>query len=672
MPSEYADQLRNSISISAHEHISTLKLSVIIVNYNVQHFLEQCLYSVRKAAQRVETEIFVVDNNSVDGSVQMVREKFPEVHLISNPDNLGFSKANNQAMRIARGEYVLLLNPDTVVEEETFEKTVRFMDEHPDAGGLGVKMLDGKGNFLPESKRGLPTPAVAFYKIFGLSRIFPKSKTFGRYHLGFLDKEKTHSIEILSGAFMLMRKAALDKVGLLDEDFFMYGEDIDLSYRLILGGYKNYYFPETRIIHYKGESTKKSSVNYVFVFYNAMVIFAKKHFSQKNARLFSILINTAIYLRAGAAILARLIKQLALPVFDAAFIMGGLYLIKWYYEENMKSAGYYSQTLVNTAFTVYTVLWLGCVYLSGGYDRPVKLLKIFRGVLVGTALILIGYALLPETYRFSRAITLLGSGWAMLSLFFSRNLFHFLRIRGFRLDSGRAKRIAVVGSAEEAQRVSTLIRQTAANTSFVAFVDPGRSEVQRENCLGHFGQLSEIVSIYKIDEVVFCAKDLDAQAIIDQMSRLGNTEFKIAPPESLSIIGSNSIDTPGELYVIDINSVARPVNRRNKRVLDAALALLLLPLSPLLLWVMKNPLGFLANIFLVLFGQKTWVGYAEDNTQHLPKLRRGVLSPADVLPTEQRTALVAERLNTIYAKDYKAENDLNIIRNAFRKLGQLQ
>src|SRR5690606_33508903 len=206
-----------------------------------------------------------------------------------------------QAIHLSQGKYVLLLNPDTVVEEDTFEKVINFMDQHPDAGGLGVRMLDGKGKFLPESKRGLPTPMVAFYKIFGVSKLFPKSKKFGQYHLGHLSEFETNEVEILCGAFMLMRAEALEKVGLLDEAFFMYGEDIDLSYRIIKGGYKNYYFPETRIIHYKGESTKKSSVNYVFVFYRAMVIFAEKHFSQKHAKMFSFLINFAIYLRAGLA-----------------------------------------------------------------------------------------------------------------------------------------------------------------------------------------------------------------------------------------------------------------------------------------------------------------------------------------------------------------------------------
>ena len=269
---------------------------------------------MKKALTNVNGEVFVVDNNSIDGSVDMVARKFPEYNLIANKDNRGFSKANNQAMLLSDSEYVLLLNPDTVVEEDTFSKVINFMDAHPDAGGLGVRMLDGKGKFLPESKRGLPTPKVAFYKIFGLSKVFPRSKKFGQYHAGHLSEFETNEIEILSGAFMLMRAEALDKVGLLDEAFFMYGEDIDLSYRIIKGGYKNYYFPETRIIHYKGESTKKSSVNYVFVFYRAMIIFAEKHFSQKNARLFSFLINAAIYFRAFLALASRFIKQAFRPV----------------------------------------------------------------------------------------------------------------------------------------------------------------------------------------------------------------------------------------------------------------------------------------------------------------------------------------------------------------------
>lgn len=625
----------------------------------------------------MECEVFVVDNNSVDGSVQMVKDKFPEVHLIANKENTGFSRANNQAMRIAKGEYILLLNPDTVVEENTFRKVVAFMDEHPDAGGLGVQMIDGKGNFLPESKRGLPTPSVAFYKIFGLSRLFPKSKTFGRYHLGYLDKNATHEVEILSGAFMLMRKAALDKVGLLDEDYFMYGEDIDLSYRIILGGYKNFYFHDTRIIHYKGESTKKSSVNYVFVFYRAMVIFAEKHFSQKNAKLFSLLINMAIWLRAGAAIAMRFVKAIALPAFDGAIILAGMYFVKGYYESKVKLAyagGYYQNELVNIFFPLYTFIWILSVYYSGGYDKPVRLLKIMRGILIGTIGILVVYSLLPELYRFSRAMILFGAGLSMISLSFTRILFHAMGIKSMRMDGGGPQRAVIAGSEEECLRVKNLVAQSGITPGFTGFVSVGET-TNSSNVLGRFDQLSEIVNIYSIDEIIFCAKDISAQEIIDRMAQLGDSRkvsYKIAPPESLSIIGSNSIDTAGDLYVIDINSVSKPVNKRNKRVVDVSVAIGFLLFFPVLMWTQRNPIGFVGNIFRVLFGVRSWVGYApgKNHDMNLPKIRTGILNPLAVLPQEQRMEDIRVRLNILYAKDYKISNDLSILRKGFRSLGR--
>jgi len=398
------------------------KISVIIVNYNVEFFLEQCLNSVKKALENVSGEVFVVDNNSIDGSVDMVRLKFTEINLIANKDNRGFSKANNQAIEISQGEYILLLNPDTVVEEDTFSKVISFMDNHPEAGGLGVRMLDGKGVFLPESKRGLPTPTVAFYKIFGLSKLFPKSKKFGQYHLGHLNELETNEVDILSGAFMLMRKEALDKVGLLDETFFMYGEDVDLSYRIQKGGYKNYYFPETRIIHYKGESTKKSSVNYVFVFYRAMVIFAEKHFSQKNAKLFSFLINCAIYFRASLAIFVRFIKQLTLPLFDCFYLLGGLFVLTRYWKN---SSIEFPSEIVSIAIPSYTIIWLLSIFYSGGYDSPVKLFKYAKGAILGTISILVVYALLPKEWQFSRLYILIGTLWIISYFIISRVFFTF-------------------------------------------------------------------------------------------------------------------------------------------------------------------------------------------------------------------------------------------------------
>lgn len=655
-----------------------MQLSVIIVNYNVEHFLEQCLHSVRAAVKNSEAEVFVVDNNSVDGSVEMVRQKFPEVKLIANKDNVGFSKANNQAIKQSKGKYVLLLNPDTVVESDTFSKCIDFMDSHLDAGGLGIKMVDGKGHFLPESKRGLPTPMVAFYKIFGLAALFPKSKRFGKYHLGFLDKEQTHEVEILSGAYMLLRKDALDKVGLLDEDFFMYGEDIDLSYRIIKGGWKNYYYPEARIIHYKGESTKKSSVNFVFVFYNAMIIFARKHFSQQNAKTFSFLINIAIYLRAGAAIARRFVEMIFVPAIDALLLYSGLYFLTNYWEETIKAneGVHYPPEFLFFVLPLYILVWLFSVFLSAGYDMPVRGSKIVRGIFLGTGFILVMYALLPEHYRFSRALILLGTLWAIFSMFALRFVFHLLKIKGFDLGTGESKRIVIVGKQDEVKRVGTLLNQAKITPAFTGFVNPSENDTTSDY-IGTLNQLSEIVTIYKISEVIFCAKDLPSQLIIDKMSTLQNpnVDFKIAPPESLYIIGSNSINSPGELYVIDINSISKTVNKRNKRILDISAALVMLLLFPILLFVVDNPNSLVKNCFSVLAGKFSWVGYYFPGEKKklewkLPEIKPGILNPLDALDKELVDTPTIHKLNMLYAKDYRLWNDVVIIWKGLKELGR--
>ena len=286
-----------------------MKLSVIIVNYNVKEELTFCLSSVQRALQGIEGEVFVVDNHSADGSCDVIKTLFPWVTLIENADNLGFARANNIAIRKAVGEYILLLNPDTVVEQDSFAKMIAFMDEHADCGGLGVKMLDAQGAFLPESKRGIPTPWVAFCKLFGLYKLFPKSEKCNRYYLSNISQDSVAQVEILAGACMLLRKSVLDEIGLLDETYFLYGEDVDISYRILQAGYKNYYFPETSIIHLKGASTKKLEVKSVREFYRSMEIFVSQHFSHYNS-LFVILIKLGIKVRMFLAMLGLSVCKL--------------------------------------------------------------------------------------------------------------------------------------------------------------------------------------------------------------------------------------------------------------------------------------------------------------------------------------------------------------------------
>ena len=272
-----------------------MKLSVVIVNYNVRELLSECIKSVNTALTGIDGDIYVVDNNSSDGSVDYIRDHFPDVHVIANSDNQGFAHANNQAIRQTNSDYVLLLNPDTVVFEGTIRGCVDFMDAHPQCGGVGVRMLTREGTVAPESRRAIPTPWVAFLKMLGFTR---------KYYMSHLPWDKPGQIEVISGAFCMLRHKALDQIGLLDEDFFMYGEDIDLSYRLLKGGWENWFLPYD-IIHYKGESTQKSSFRYVHVFYQAMLIFFRKHYAHLSF-LISLPIQAAIYFRALMALIQML------------------------------------------------------------------------------------------------------------------------------------------------------------------------------------------------------------------------------------------------------------------------------------------------------------------------------------------------------------------------------
>jgi GT2 family glycosyltransferase len=536
-----------------------MKLSVVIVNYNVKYFLEQCLFSVFKALSGIEAEVMVVDNNSVDGSEVMVRSRFPNIKLIVNQQNVGFAKANNQALAVAQGEYVLLLNPDTVLEETTLSQCLAFMDTHKDAGALGPKMIDGKGKFLPESKRGLPTPEVAFYKIFGLTRLFPKSKRFGRYYLGHTSSDETQEVEILTGAFMLIRKSVLDKTGYLDEEYFMYGEDIDLSYRILKTGYKLYYFSETSIIHYKGESTKKGSLNYVVIFYRAMQIFANKAFSGKMAKFYSFFIGIAIFLRAGLSVFKRWLIW-GIPVaLDGALIYFGCYLLAlWWARWYFRVPDYYSIDLLKVLLPIFAIIMIFSNLISGGYRAPYNLLKVTKGVFYGAIIVFVIYAFLPVQYRFSRFLLVLGSAWTLVATLGIRFLLSLTVLKEYSLDLRKKRRIAIVAFEDESERVKNILNMSGIVARQIVNVYPER-EPSSEYFSGNLFQLAEIIAVHNINEVIFCAKDVPSETIIGKMKLLkdANVDFKIASPGSQSVIGSNSANTSGDLYVIKVNSMRK-------------------------------------------------------------------------------------------------------------------
>lgn len=653
-----------------------MKLSIVIVNYNVAYFLEQALYSVYKALKNIDGEVFVVDNHSADGSLAMLRNKFPQVKVIANEENVGFAKANNQAIRIASGEFVLLLNPDTVVEEDTFEKCLQFMEETPDAGGLGVKMVNGHGEFLPESKRGIPFPSVAFYKLFGLSKIFPNSQKFGAYHLTYLSNDEIHSVEVLSGAFMMLRKSVLDQIGLLDEDYFMYGEDIDLSYRIIKGGYKNYYFPKTRIIHYKGESTKKGSLNYVYVFYKAMQIFAQKHFSQKNAKLFNFLINCAIWFRASLSVFKRFLNQIWMPLIDFLVVFIGLFAISQYWDNTILAIRHSSfpDYYFWVVLPIYILVWLVSVAFCKGYRKPIKIYQVNKGIIIGTIILLLIYALLPEYLRFSRAVVVFGAMWTIIALNIVRYFLKKIPFQKGNFEEEQTKRLAIVGTAEEAGRVLNIVQMMGKKYEFAGIISTDSQSIPSAQYLGELKQINDLAILYRLNEIIFCSRDIPAEQIINIMGQLQERtlDFKIAPEDSATIIGSNSIFSSEDLYTIPVHSIVQNNNLRKKRLLDIAVSLGLLLFCGVTIWFVENKKGYFRNTFSVLSGDKSWVGcqYPVENSL-ATHLKPGVLFPIDAFKGNHFSKEMIQKAEHLYTRNYNIKNDLRTLYKGFSQIGRI-
>jgi hypothetical protein len=397
-----------------------------------------------------------------------------------------------------------------------------------------------------------------------------------------------------------------------------------------------------------------------------MIIFAEKHFSQKNAKLFSFLINAAIYFRATLAISMRFIWHAVLPLVDFSILLIGLYaLTNQWRISNID----FPESIVNISLPAYTLIWMLSVLFQNGYDNTVKLSNYFKSTLIGTMTILIVYALLPKSWQFSRLYILLGAGWVLSYFLLSRIFLHFSIGKKFNLSPKKNKRFAIVGGQEEFERVAEILKQTTRKIESIEHVSAG--EEKEKGAVGTLNQLDQILHIKGINEIIFCAKDTTAQTIINWMTVIDSTkiDFKIAQPDSLSLIGSNSIETAGDLYVLDINSITKTENIRSKRTFDIAMGFLLLVGSPVLIWYIKNKKLFLQNIFSVLIGKLSLVGYFKLDSKvsnQLPRIKPGILNPIDSLSFPDVS--LTEKLNLIYARDYSIGKDLSILLKAWKKL----
>jgi len=556
-------------------------LSIIIVNYNVKAFLEQCLIAIGRARGDLNIEIFIVDNASVDGSQAMVRKKFPDVNLIENNTNVGFSTANNQAIRVAQGEYILILNPDTLIQEDALAVLKKYLDERQDVGAVGCKLLNPDGSFQIASRRSFPTPWVAFCRIIGLSRVFPKSRLFGQYNVTYLDPDAEAEVDVLSGSLMMLRKSVLDRVGYFDEDYFMYGEDIDLSYRIKKAGWKIMYTPLTKAIHYKGESSKKSDFSIIAKFYSTMLIFVGKHFEGRYSFLLRILLTAGIYARATMAFLLQTVKNLAPPLLDLFIVLASLIL-------SMRIRfPHYPLARFNVVLPIYTVVWMTSIYLFGAYQRRgnYHLKPVVWGTMFGL-LTNSTFTYFFKQFAYSRIIVLISFSLILILASLWRVAYRIAGPGARRAPLSRLRRAIIVGAGHEGKRILKQIRaRPDMHYEICGFVDFDPKTVGRAidglEVLATIENVKDLIRVEKINDVIFSSDRLTNAQILQTIVRARGTgvNFRIVPHEVEYIVAKSTVDEIDSVPMLDITAFAGPLDLMVKRLFDIIASAIIIILS---------------------------------------------------------------------------------------------
>jgi len=555
--------------------IIPIKISVIIVNYNVREFLLHSIQSIVRALSEITHEIIVVDNASVDGSVQAVEKKFPEVKIIANTKNLGFSAANNQAIKSSLGEYIVLINPDTVVQEDTFSKLLEFMDSNQDAGGATCKILNPDGTFSIDSRHSIPTPSTALWKLIGFNRLFPKSKTFGRYNLTYLDPNETYTVDAISGSFMFLRKKAVDDVGLLDEDYFMYCEDVDYCYRMNKQKWKIYYVPESNVVHYKGESTKKSNIDYIINFNKSLYLFYKKHFHEKSVAALRWIILFGVMFR-GALIYSKNAFKKYLPNLLDITILNLIIFLTFYVRFEIKShfsiQSFFEQYVnINLLTTIIFIL------VSFFYDLYRRYKSSFSQVIKTnfvTFFIVSAATFFLRELAFSRLIVVISAVITPLIMILWR-VIGMKKILGVE-NTLFNKKTLLVGTDDESKQILKKLKSDLESSYDICGlvtnnVDDIGNEVEGIFVVTHLDDLHKYARMEKITHIIFSSHNISYEKILKTMSEMTDlqADFKIVPEKMDVMIGKSSVEILDKYPLIDFdNSIGKSYNILTKRIFD--------------------------------------------------------------------------------------------------------
>ncbi|MBI5326081.1 MAG: glycosyltransferase [Ignavibacteriae bacterium] len=647
-------------------------ISVIIVNYNVKDFLFQCLKSVEKASDLVRksgftTEIIVVDNNSTDGSIDYLLQNFPNVNFISLSDNLGFGKANNIGVEKSSGKYLLILNPDTVIEEDNLLKMFNYMESNPEIGAAGCKVLNSDGSFQLSCRRGLPTPWASFSKLFGLQKLFPKSKFFGKYNLTYRSIDETYYIDILIGAYMFVKREAFESVGGFDEIYFMYGEDIDLCYSIQRKGWKISYFHETSIIHYKGESTRRSSIKELYHFYNAMEIFSKKYYN--SSRFYLFIIKLGINIRTLAAYFMKFKRQILIILFDLIFLNLSI-LIGTYF----KFGGIFNlpDYAYPTVFIIINILLFGSMVAVGEYfEGKNTIRRLFYGLLL-SFFILSSLTYYFREYAFSRGILLFTIGFTALLSGFMRFLISLYdRISGKESD----RRMAILGINENTEKIIYKLKSgEARNINLIGMISNDNSSMELETGIPVIGQMQNIPKIIEdngLSEIIIADSNINKSELLDLISKISdlNVKFHIVT-EYEDLLASRIInDVSKAESIIHKYNIIKLRYRILKRIFDIIVSFFLLTIGlPLVYLLSKQKSKVINRILSVFKGEYSLVGLSDLQNER-PKIgKKGLTGLVQISKADRLNQKIVNELNEYYLINYSFSLDIDIlIKQFFRK-----
>jgi GT2 family glycosyltransferase len=655
-----------------------IDLSIIIVNYNVKEFLQNLIHSIEKASNNLSTEIIVVDNASTDGSVELIKSKFPSIILIENKSNLGFGKANNQGLKISNGNFILLLNPDTIVSEETFLKMIEFFKNNPEAGLATPKILNPDGSLQLGCRRSFPGPWTSFCKVTGLSNLLPNSRIFARYNLTYLPENQTNEVDAISGSFMMMKREVYEKVGGFDEQFFMYGEDLDLCYRIQKAGFKVFYVHSTQIIHYKGESTKRSDIDELRVFYEAMRVFVKKHLA--TSFVVSLILRSAINLREILAYIWKRKLIIHSILFDVLFFNFSLFISEKFYMNSVDWNGFEPQHLV-VVYTIPVFLHFLVASFSGVYDRNrLSLLRNFAATIL-SFVILSSTTFFFKQYAYSRAVVIFTYiTFILLSTFWRLIVKVFFKI-GIQNIGALNKRVIIVGTQDNAIQLAKKLRNYQRDVhSFIGLVAKSHSEVGKNfegfDVVGTLQNFRKVLKEKNVSEVIFAGEELTYSEMIELVSscQKDNIEFRISGVDRDFIVGKTSVSMLDDIPLIEVNyNISNTLQKTIKNIFDYSIAILtLLFIYPFVyLWskISRSESYFKKFVFgvpSILTGKSSFVGPENESDNNRTYLGKKGLTGLWFI--EDNKLVQKDRLDFYYARNQNIWLDLEILAKSLSKM----